>query len=59
MGGSNGTNLLEVMASVNQVESSPLVDTERPQNHVRDAAAAAEESFRVVEELVDAGQMFA
>ncbi len=57
MGGSNGTNLLEVMTSVNQVESSPLVDAERSENHVRDAAAGTEERLRLVEKSVDAGQV--
>ena len=59
MGNSNGLDLFEMMATVNQVESSPLVDAKRAQNHVGDTATRAEESFRLVEELVETSQMFA
>ena len=57
MGGPDGANLLDVMTSVDQVEFSPLADSERPQNHVRDAAAGTEERLRLVEKSVDAGQV--
>ncbi len=59
MGGANGADLLDVMAAVNQVKPAPLVDAERPENHVRDAAARAKQGFRLVEEVVYTGQMFA
>ena len=53
VGGTDGANLLDVMPTVNQVESSPLVDAERAQNHVGDAAARAEQ--QVIIELLETG----
>ena len=55
----NGTDLFEVMAAMDQVKSSPLVDAERTKNHMGDAAAGAEDSFCLVEEFVETGKMFA
>lgn len=57
VGNANGANLLEMMAAMNQVKSSPLVDAERSENHVRDAAAGTEERLRLVEKSVDSGQV--
>ena len=59
MGRSNGANLLDVMAAVNQMKPSPLVNAERPHNQVRDAASASEKSLRLIEEPLKASQMFA
>jgi hypothetical protein len=60
MGGSNGLDLFQVMATVNQVKPAPLVDAERAQHHVRDAAAVGtKQSFRLVGKFVNASQMFA
>ena len=53
MGRSNGSDLFEVMAAMDQVKPSPLVDAQRSKNHVGDAAAGTEESFCLVEELVE------
>jgi hypothetical protein len=56
VGLTDGENLVDMMAAVGEVEAAPLVDAERAEDHVSDAAVWAKESFGFVEELVDGGE---
>ncbi len=56
MSGSDGADLPDVVASVDEVETAPLIDAERTQNDVADGTSRAEEGFGLGEELVDAGE---
>jgi hypothetical protein len=56
VGLANGSDLLEVMSAVDQMESAPLVDVEGAEDGVCGALAPrAEESFRFVEDEIEAG----
>ena len=54
---SNGVDLPDVMASVNQMKPAPLVNAERSENPVGDAATGAEETFGFAEKGVHSRQM--
>ena len=58
MSGSDGADLPDVVAAVDEVETSPLMDTERPQDDVADGTSRAEEGFGLGEELVDTGEAY-
>ena len=49
-------DLAEMMAAMGEVESAPLVDTERAEDHVADGTARAEDGFSPGEELVHLGE---
>lgn len=51
-------DLPDVMPTVNEMKRAPLVNAERAQNLVGDAASLAKEVFGLIEELVDASQTF-
>ena len=56
VGFANGSDLVEVMFAVDQMKFAPLVDIERAKDVVVDALASrTEESFRLVEDEVEAG----
>ena len=58
VGLANDGDLFEVMFAVYQMKSAPLVDIERAEDVVVDASAPrAEESFRLIEEQIEAGEM--
>lgn len=44
-GFADNCNLFEMMPPVNELEHSPLIDTERPENSMRGAPVFAEEPF--------------
>jgi hypothetical protein len=56
VGVSNGADLMDVMATVDKVESAPLMDAERAENNVTDRTARAKEGFGLSEKLIDASQ---
>ena len=56
MSSSDGADLSNVMAAVDQVETAPLVDTERPQDNVADGTSRSKKGFGLSEELVDTGE---
>ena len=59
MGVADGENLLDVVLAVNELESAPLVDAERAEDHVAGTSVGrAEDIFGFGEEQVEAGEMF-
>jgi hypothetical protein len=59
MGVADGEDLLDVVLAVDELESAPLVDAERPEDHVAGTSVGrAEEGLGFGEEDVEAGEMF-
>ena len=59
MGFADGENLFEMMLAMDELELSPLVDVERPQDHVaREPAGGAEEFFGLSTQMIEMCQMF-
>jgi hypothetical protein len=52
VGSPDGADLQEVVVSVDEVESAPLVDAERAENHVGSGATGAEDGFGLGKELI-------
>lgn len=56
MSGSDGAYLSDVVAAVDEVETAPLMETERTQDDMADGTSRAEEGFGLGKHLGDAGE---